>query len=295
MNAYSANGWNLKTTVKNYIKILSNVLCPNLTTKLIHKKYIGYYPNLKDPKTITEKLLYIKKNYRNPLMVVCADKYEVRNYLTEKGYGHLLNDLIGCYESVEDIDWDSLPDQFVLKATHGSNMMWICDDKKTLDKAACIKEMKRWLKIDYSLICNEWQYKEMKPRIVCEKFLSNGSGLDDYKIHCYNGKPTYIQCDTGRFTHHVKTYYDTNWEYSEVYETGFEEKNHLPKPEQLDELLKIAEDLSSPFPYVRVDVYLYEGKIIFGELTFFHKSGFVNYNGSDMEMARKMGDLIQLP
>ena len=207
-------------------------------------------------------------------MPICADKYEVRQYLENKGYGYLLNDLISVYESEKDIDVSKLPEKFVLKGSHGSGWNLIVKDKNKIKWKPWKLVMKSWLKQNLYYYGREWVYKDMKPRIICEKYLEDKNGeLLDYKIYCFNGKPKFIQVDVDRFTNHTANYYDCEWN-TMPFQYGDENSNRvIERPENLDEMIIISKDLSREFPHVRVDLYEVNGKLYFGELTFFTASG----------------------
>lgn len=240
------------------------------------KRSGGRTVDLKNPKLFSEKLQWYKLNARNPLMQTCADKYAVRAYIEEQGYGHLLNDIYGVYDKVSDIDFDSLPDRFVLKAAHGSGQNIIVDDKSKLNRRHAKRMLRSWLHQDISWSGREWVYRNMPRRIVAEKFLEDESGgLQDYKFYCFNGKPTFMQLEVGRFTeHNTRNFYDMEWNLMPFgKELPHNPDINVSRPEMFDEMKRIAEALCKPFQYVRVDLYQVAGKVYFGELTFFPAGG----------------------
>jgi len=245
-----------------------------------------YYP---------EKINWIKWYHEDPLYVSCTDKFEVRKYVEDKGLGHILNELYGVYDRIEDIDFDSLPDSFVLRMTHGCGMNILCPDKTMLDKKQALKKMKRWWKIDYSIIQGEKWYTKIKPRIVCEKFLQDDTSHDlkDFKIFCFHGKPHVVQVDIGRYKNHLRNYYDVNWELRDVYCEHDNDTRGVPRPKQFDKMLEYARILSQPFMHVRVDFYEVNGEVVFGEMTFAPGSGVVPF--TPISFLKEMGDLIHLP
>lgn len=246
---------------------------------------------LDDPKRFTEKLQWLKLYNHNPLASQCADKVEVRKYIEEKGYADLLNEVIAVYDDVKQIDVDKLPSRFVLKATHGSSMNFICKDKDSVNWRGQKRICDLWLKLNLYLDGREWVYKSLKPRIVAEKYLEDDSGaLRDYKFFCFGGEPRFIQVDEDRYSDHHQAYYSTDWK-KEEFNTGCKTCD-VDKPEHLDEMLKIARDLSSEFPFVRVDLYNCNGKIYFGELTFFGGSGFYSFYPDEYDF--KFGEMIKL-
>ena len=260
----------------------------------ICKKYrtLGREINLENPKRYTEKLQWLKLFYRNDLMPVCSDKYEVRAYLTEKGYEYLLNDLIAVYENVDDFDPEILPDQFVLKASHGSGWNLIVKDKSKVNWFLWKRIMRSWLEQNLYWFGREWNYDKLSPRIIVEKYIDSGDGqLTDYKFFCFNGVVEFIQVDRDRFLEHKQTYFDTEWN-KLAFSTGHA---HFDEgcPKSFDEMKRIAEELSKPFPHVRVDFYHINGKIYFGEFTFFDGSGFYSYEPDEWDF--HWGEKLKLP
>lgn len=229
--------------------------------------------NLENPITFNEKLNWMKINYKNENATICADKYQVRKYLEDKGYGWLLNDLLGVYDNVEDINIDKLPNRFVLKGTHGSGWNLIVKDKNKVRWTPWKLVMKSWLKQNFYYYGREWVYKNMKPRIICEKYLEDNNGeLLDYKIYCFNGQPKFIQVDVDRFTNHTANYYDTEWNTMPFQYDDENSGRIIDKPKNLNEMVEVSKNLSREFPHVRVDFYEVNGKLYFGELTFFTAS-----------------------
>lgn len=230
--------------------------------------------DLKNPITYNQKLNWLKLNLNNSLSEQCADKYEVRKYIEEKGYKDILNELISVYEDVEKIDINELPERFVLKATHGSGWNLIVKNKNDISWTLWKKIMKSWLRQNYYYYGREKVYKNLKPRIVCEKFLEDKNGeLLDYKFFCFDGKVKFIKVDIDRYKNHTANYYDTNWRkmpFSCAYNLS---DRKIEKPQNLEYMMKIAQDLSIDFKHVRVDLYEVDGKIYFGELTFFNEAG----------------------
>ncbi len=245
-------------------------------TNYYKKKSGGRTVDLNNPKRFSEKLQWYKINAKNPLMEKCADKYAVREYIEDCGYPELLNELYGVYSKAKDIDFDTLPDSFVMKAAHGSGWNIIVKDKNTLNRKQALMKLDSWLHQDTSWSGREWVYKNMPRRIVVEKYLEDETGeLRDYKFYCFNGEPRFMQLEVGRNTeHNTRNFYDMNWE---LMPFG-KELPHNPdliveKPALFEEMKKIAKDLCKPFQYVRVDLYQAQNKVYFGELTFFPAGG----------------------
>ena len=236
----------------------------------------GKAPDLDNPVLFSEKLQWYKINHRDPLMERVANKYTVRGYLEEVGYGHLLNDIYGIYTDVDDIDFDKLPDQFVIKGTHGSGFNIIVKDKSMLNRRQARLMMKSWLRQHIAWSGREWVYEKMPRHIIVEKYLEDETGeLRDYKFYCFNGKPTFMQLEVGRATdHNTRNFYDMDWKLMPFGKSLPHNPDlNVPVPVMFDEMKKIAEDLCQPFQYVRVDLYQVGGKIYFGELTFYPAGG----------------------
>lgn len=256
----------------------------------------GFWPNLKHPKRFTEKLQLYKMRYRNQVMHQCVDKYEVRKYVENKGLGDILNELYGVYDRPEDIDFDSLPDKFVMKTTTGGGgqNVIVVTDKSTCDFTELRKKLALWEGANNlgALAGREWAYKGCKPRIVVEKFLDSGRrSLIDYKIFCFNGEPKYLYVSTDRKPGEYAYFgvYDIDFNKLPVYRADERRAEQVEaKPKNYEEMIEVARKLSADFPHVRVDLYNIDGKIYFGELTFYDGSGYFHYDPDefDFEMGR---------
>lgn len=262
-----------------------------------YSKNFGKNPNWKNPTTFNEKLQWLKVNYRKDEFTKMVDKYAVREYIAEKIGKEYLIDLVGGpWENPEDIDFDALPDQFVLKCTHDSGSVFICKDKKDFDIAEVKKKISKALKFNMYWYGREWPYKNVKPRIIAEKYMVDESGdeLKDYKIFNFSGKPELIQVNFGRFENSRKNYYNTNWDYVPL-ECHFptDKNTVIKKPDKLDKMLEFSALLSKDIPFLRTDFYSINDKIYFGELTFFPASGFVPFEPECWD--KKLGDMINLP
>ncbi len=263
--------------------------------KATYKKRFGRPINLKDPKTYTEKLQWLKLFYRNDKMPIVTDKYEVHKYLTDLGYKNLLNDVLGVYENANDIDFDALPNSFVAKTTHGCASNIICKNKNELDWEKWVKIMNSWLNLNVYAFGREWNYKDIKPRIIIEKLIEH-QPLIDYKFMCFNGEPKFLQINNDFEGVHYVDFYDIDWNRVDFTYNKFTKSNHvLPIPPQFEEMKALAKELSAPFPYVRVDFYNPPGKIIFGELTFFPGSGLLPLVPVKNNYDELLGSQINLP
>jgi len=263
--------------------------------RITYKKRFGREINLIDPKTYTEKLQWLKLFYRNDKMPICTDKYAVHQYLEHKGYKHLLNEIIGVYKNADHIDFESLPNNFVAKTTHGCGQNLICTDKSELDWKKWTKIMNSWLKLNVYAFGREWNYDHIPRRILVEKFIDH-EPLIDYKFMCFNGEPKFLQINSDYEGKHYVDFYDIEWNKVDFTYKKFTQSNHIvPRPTQFKEMVEIAKKLSSPFPYVRVDFYNPPNKIIFGELTFFPGSGLLPLEPVENNYDELLGSYLELP
>ncbi|MBE6834736.1 MAG: carbonic anhydrase [Ruminococcaceae bacterium] len=256
--------------------------------KLQYKIKLGRALNYDNPQRFSEKLQWYKVNYRNPIMHECVDKYKVRDFIKSKGLESTLVKLYARYNSIEEVEWDKLPDSFVIKTTNGGGGLnvVVCHDKNTLDinelneKLQCKAKKSRYGG-------REWAYYGLEPGIIVEELLVNSenpaAGVNDYKIFCYNGHAKYIIVDTDRYIGHKRNFYDREWNNLHVLSDCPACDREIEKPSNLDEMLSVAEKLSEGFPYVRVDLYNNDGKIYFGELTFYPWSGYVQYSPDEWD------------
>lgn len=250
--------------------------------------------NLDDPQTFNEKLNWLKLNHYDEKMLICADKLRVRDYVKSKKAEETLVALLWSGDDPEDIDFDDLPNQFVIKTTHGSGNNIICKDKGSLDLGQVVSCLKKWLKEKYLRCYGEWVYKDNHPKVICEELLgADCDDLPDYKVFCFNGVPKLIEVDFDRFTDHKRNIYTRDWEFVDA-SIGFPNapERQFKKPELLEEMLSYAEKLSSDFPFARVDFYLVKGRVYFGEITFFHGAGYDKFSSKELEMS--MGRWLDL-
>lgn len=255
--------------------------------------------NLKTPSRYTEKVQWYKLFYRDPLMKNCADKFLVREYVKEKGFENILNELYEVFEKPEDISFENLPKKFILKLSNGSSTNFICDDKNSTD-ITCVKDkFKKFISQSESKVGREWVYYAIdKPVIIAERLLEDKTELNgqlrDYKILCFNGKVEYIICVAGRHTpEYCHVVYDANWNKQDVIIGNSSAEANYDKPCGFDDMKMIAERLSEDFPAARVDLYNIEGKIYFGEITFFPWSGYQNFYPDQFDYV--LGEKFLLP
>jgi len=256
----------------------------------------GVKPNLVAPKEFMEKLLWLKLYYYTFNYERYVDKYDVRNYVAEKVGSAYLNEIYGVYDAVSQISFDQLPNEFVLKGTHGSGYNIIVKDKSTLDIALTKKKLNQFLTDNYYYKFRELIYKNVTPRILIEKYISeiDSDSLIDYKFHCFHGEPKYVFVQQEKNKKLKKGFYDLSWNkvMPEKHVPAFADA-HFKKPQNFDEMIEVARKLSNGFIFLRVDLYAVGDKIIFGELTFFSTGGLVR--SSIERFNKEFGDLIQLP
>ncbi len=274
----------------------TTVVSPKLNSILRYRTAFGRSPDFNDPKTFSEKLLWLKLNnyIKNPLVIKCADKVSVREYVKEKGYGDTLNEIIGIYNSPNEIPWDELPDQFVLKWNFGAGMNIICEDKQKLDKTVVLDKMQKWGRNKYWLPYAEMQYKYIKKKIICEKFLHDeiSSCISDYKVYCFNGEPQAILVIHDRFENVTSEFFDIHWNKLENSPKYNSPSALTPPPSCLENMLSAARSFSKPFPFVRCDFYVVTGKLFFGELTFTPAAGI--YTSETLVHGKSMAELLNI-
>lgn len=254
--------------------------------------------DLENPIKFNDKLQWLKLYWRDPVAEVCADKFAVRKYVKDKIGNKYLNEIYDVYDSVDEINLDRLPNKFVLKATHGSGYNVVCVNKKDVNWNSEFKKLQRTMKKNYYWENREWVYKNIKPRIISEKFLKQDDGdeLRDYRFFCFNGEPKFITVDFS-ITDKKKTrrnLYDLHWNLLDA-EISYpkETKIKVDKPNKLEEMIVLSRKLSSGFPHARIDFYYIDNTIIFGEITFFHQSGMGKIKPIEFEM--QMGNWLELP
>ncbi len=253
--------------------------------------------DLENPQTFNEKLQWLKLYDRKPIYTTMVDKYAAKEYVANLiGKEHIIPTL-GVWDRFDDIDFDALPDRFVLKTTHDSGGVVICRDKKTFDKKAARAKLEKSLKRNYYLTFREWPYQDVPHRIIAEQYIATSDGeLTDYKFFCFNGAVDSVMICLDRHLHDTKFYFfDEKWELKRLNIRGKNapEGFTLPKPENMDKMFEIAGTLSQGIPFLRVDLYNCGGRIYFGELTFFPDSG-LDANLLP-ETDRYFGNLLELP
>lgn len=266
-----------------------------LYLKLVFRARIGKKLNLNNPQTFNEKLQWLKLYDRRPEYTKLVDKYEVRQYIKETIGEEYLIPLLGVYGSFEEIDFTKLPNQFVLKPNHTSGNIFICKDKSKIDYKKLKEEVNAWLKRQYYWIHREWPYKNIKPKIICEKYMVDESGVElkDYKFFCFNGEPKAMYVATDRGIDTRFDFYDLEFNHLPFMQHYKNSDKKISKPQGFSEMIRLSKILSKGIPHVRVDFYDINGKIFFGELTFFHFSGFHKFCPEKYD--KIFGDWLILP
>ena len=287
-----------KKKILKRIKEFLRFLPDKAYIQLYYFAQFKHFCNLKNPKTYNEKLNWLKLNDRNPEYTKMVDKYEVKKYVSNIIGEEYIIPTLGIWDKFDDIDFDELPEQFVLKCTHDSEGVVIVKDKSSFDVDKARKKINEALKCNFYYIGREWPYKNVKPRIIAEQYMedSQTEELKDYKIFAFSGeaRALFIASDRQNPNEQVKfDFFDVNFQHLDIRQ-GHPNSAILPdKPSNLKEMISLAEKLSEEFPQVRVDFYECNGKTYFGEMTFFHHSGFVPFDPDKWDAI--FGSWIKLP
>ena len=260
-----------------YFMVLTARLWPaELYIKIFYYLQLKKWPDLKTPHTFSEKLNWLKLHDRNPLYTKLTDKYAVKDYVSKKIGVDKVVPLLGVWNSFDEIDFDHLPERFVLKCTHDSGGFMICKDKSTFSKVKARSFFNRELRKNYYWNKREWPYKDIQPRIIAEKYLEDGNGdaLTDYKFFCFNGEPKMMYISKDVSADPRTDFFDMDWNYLPFKFKDPHAEVRPSMPDKFEEMKEIARTLSKGIPHVRVDMYLINNHIFFGEMTFFHLSGF---------------------
>lgn len=283
----------MNKTLTNIYRSLLRIMPDKPAIYLIYFRGYKSLLNLKNPTHFGEKIQWLKLYGHLDELSDYVDKYKVRDFVKNTVGEKYLNKLYGVYNKSEDVDFDSLPNKFVLKCTNGSGAVLICKDKEKLDRKQACKEMKKWLADDFSKMKKEPQYKNVVNRIIAEEYLEDESGaLRDYKFYCYDGIPYYYGVFTDRYTDETVDMYDMSGKKLEgILNAGVKNSNYvLPQGDNFPELIEVVKKLAAPFQFVRVDFYMANGKIYFGELTFTDGAGSDPFTPEsfDLEMAKRI-------
>jgi len=280
----------------NFKKILNRIIPDKVFLRMQYKYHFREKLNLKNPQTYNEKLQWLKLNDRKMEYSQYVDKYAVREFVSNTIGEEYLIPLIDVYNNVNEIEWENLPKQFVLKCTHGSTSNIICENKDNLDINEAKNKLEKWMKRNWFWYGREWPYKHVQPRIIAEKFMEDesGSGLKDYKFFCFNGEPHFMLLATDRGI-------DTKFDFFDMEFNKIPVKQHyknnrdlnFEKPKGFDKMIELSKKLSANIPHLRVDFYNINGKIYFGELTFYHFSGYRKFEPQEYDEI--FGSLLKLP
>lgn len=267
----------------------------------IRKKYYSVFEKELDYEkviTFNQKLQWLKLNDRRIEYTTMVDKYAVKEYVADKIGKQYIIPTLGVWDNPEKIKFNSLPNKFVLKCTHNSGLgMYICEDKSKINISKVKRNLWRGLKQNYYLTGREWPYKNVNRKIIAEQYLSDASGnLNDYKVHCFNGKPYFILVCQDRFKESgmIEDFYTTKWEWIPVKRPKIKNSEIAKEcPRELEELLELSEELSKDIPFVRVDFYIVNHQIYFSELTLFPASGFEKFEPDEWDFI--FGEYLKLP
>ena len=301
-----------KTKVKKVVRFLSDSdyrflvsagrgwlgnLCPEQFLKRMYLIKMGKELNLENPTTYTEKLQWLKLYDHRPEYTTMVDKYAVKQYVSDSIGEQYVIPMLGVWENADDIDFNTLPDKFVLKTTHDSGALVICKDKNTLDIKAARKKLNYFLKRHYYDCNREWPYKNVKPRIIAEVYMEDSTykELRDYKFFTFGGEPKvlYIAQGRGRGEPTVADFFDMDFNHLPFTIDHDMAQTTPPKPECFEEMKRLAAILSQGTPQLRVDFYEVDGKVYFGEMTFFHCSGFDGFHPEEWDTI--FGSWVTLP
>ena len=286
-----------KKTVYGIIKKIK-ILPMDFYAKIYYEYYNDKILDLSNPTEFNQKIQWLKVYYHPEIITQLADKYEVRSYVEEKIGKKYLNELIAVYNKVDEVNFDVLPQKFALKGVHGCKYNLIVSDKSKLNEKKARRLMRKWMGRNYYYRSGlEWAYKNIKPKLICEKYLEQEGKkvINDYKFLCFNGIPKFVQIDVDRHSEHCKIYYDMNWNklpllldsYLNIYD------GELLPPATFDEMKLLAEKLADKLPFVRVDFYSINDKTIFGEMTFYPSDGRLDFMPEKYN--KIIGDYLILP
>jgi len=274
-----------------------NIIPDKMYLEIMFWARLKYRLKLTNPQTFNEKLQWLKLYDRKPEYTIMVDKYEVKKYVASLIGENYVIPTIGVWERFEDIDFDKLPNQFVLKCTHDSGGLVICRNKKDFNFQHARQKIDKSLRLNYYYHGREWPYKDVIPRIIAEEYISGINGdVIDYKVHNFNGEPKIILACSERFSASGlrEDFFDTNWNHLELNRPKYPNREvEIPRPETLEEMLSVSRKLSKNIPFVRTDFYEVNGKLLFGEITFFPSSGFEPFAPEGWDL--KLGQWITLP
>ena len=289
----------MRVSVKSVLRRAMGLLPDEMFIRLNYLRRMKQWPDLKNPTTYNEKLQWLKLHDRQPLYTQLVDKYAVRRFVEERIGGEYLIPLVGGpWDSFDEIDFDALPEKFVLKCTHDSGGLLICRDKRTLDREKACRRIAQSLGQNFYYHNREWPYKDVRPRIIAEAYMEDASTseLRDYKFFCFGGEPKMLFVASDRQTAGEETKFDFfDMDYNHLDLRNGHPNAAVPpeKPAQFGLMRELAQKLSQGIPHVRVDLYEVNGRVYFGEMTFYHWSGMVPFDPPEWD--ERLGSWIRLP
>lgn len=262
--------------------------------KFMYKLKMNKKLNLDNPQTFNEKMQWLKLNDRNPEYTKMVDKYEVKEYVASIIGNEYIIPTIGIWDKFEEIDFNELPDKFVLKCTHDSGGLVICNNKKFFDFKKAKSKINKCLKKNYFFVWREWSYKNVKPRIIAEKYMVDESGIElkDYKLFCFNGKVKIILVCSNRFEELHETFFDNEWNILQLKRPNHEVDKNIKQPLNFEKMKSAAEKIAQGKKFVRIDFYESGKKMYFGEITFYPASGFNGFEPEEWDL--ELGNLIDI-
>lgn len=285
-------------TFRRFLEKAIWILPDKWVVALQYRVLVGRWPNLKEPKRFTEKVNWYKLNYHDPMMTQCVDKHLEKNYLKEKGFEEYLPKTLQVGASIEEIDFDALPEAFIIKCNNGYRNNVVVRNKSKMNKEEIYKVFHEWHSTSPVVFGREWAFFHVEPKIMVEELLvahdrSQEECLNDYKVMCFNGEPRIVWVDMGRSSNHRRNFYDINWNPLHVESDCPMSDYPVEKPSSLNKMLEIASVLSKDFPFVRVDFYCFDDRVYIGEMTFYPWSGCVNFKPDSFDF--ELGKMFKLP
>lgn len=278
------------------VKYAMRFIPDSIYIQIYYFAHFKKFCDLKNPNTYNEKLNWLKLHDHNPVYPTLVDKYEAKEYVARIIGNEYIIPTLGVWDTFDDIDFEKLPNQFVLKCTHDSEGLVIVKDKKKLDKNVAKEKIEAALKQNFYYIGREWPYKDVKPRIIAEQYMEDhvDGELRDYKFFCFDGEPKVMFIASDRASDHVKfDYYDLKFNHLDIKQKYPHAQEALRKPVTFEKMIDFSKILSKGFPHVRVDFYEVDGHLYFGELTFYHFSGFMPFEPDRWD--KVFGDWLKLP
>ena len=277
------------------IRFLLRLLPDKIYLQLIYFKHFKKFIDFNNPKTFNEKIQWLKVNYRNDVFTEMVDKYKAKQYISQLIGEEYIIPTLGVWNNPEEIEFDKLPEKFVLKCNNDSGGIVICKNKQTLNIAETKKFLKSRLNNNGFWYGREWPYKNIKPCIIAEKYVENNNHeLIDYKFFCFNGKPKIVLVCSERFSSNnmCKTYFDENWNLLNIVEANHRINKEQKKPQTFEKMKEFSKKLAKDMPFVRIDFYEIKGKLYFGEITFFPASGLEKFKPEEWDYI--LGDMIDI-